>query len=151
MTRPFTPDTVEHPAVNHSVVEVVRVSDDAAAWPEPAHRAANVGVARPCPPAPALTRTDSLAIASAVCGFTAIVPIVSQVAGLGFGLASLARIRRARREGVALRGRGWAWAGIVTSGVLLLSWVVAIGALFVVADYLARAGDLLPGLDGVGP
>ncbi|UCG15357.1 MAG: DUF4190 domain-containing protein [Phycisphaerales bacterium] len=106
--------------------------------------------AAPDPRLPVLRSTDSLAVASAVCGFTAIVPVVSQVAGLALGITSLVRIRRARRCGVDLRGRGWALAGIFSSGFVLLCWVAVIAAFIVVGSLFARSADTLPGLSSLG-
>ena len=68
-------------------------------------------------------RTDRLAIASAACGLTAFVPVISQVLGLWFGAIGLLRIRRARRQGLDLRGSGWAWTGLISSGIALLGWI----------------------------
>ena len=97
------------------------------------------------PQPPVLGNTDGLAVASAICGFTAIVPVLAQVLGLGLGIASLVRIRRARRCGVHLRGRGWAWAGIASSGLLLLCWIVSIAALVAVGMVAEGGGvGLLP-------
>ena len=66
--------------------------------------------------------TDSYALASAVCGFTAIIPVISQVAGVALGVVGLVRIRRARR------GVGWACAGLVSSGIALAGWAVILVA-----------------------
>ena len=68
-------------------------------------------------------RTDRLAVASAACGLTAFVPVISQLFGLWFGAISLLRIRRARRQGGNLRGSGWAWTGMISSGIALLGWL----------------------------
>jgi hypothetical protein len=87
--------------------------------------------------------TDALAIASAVCGMTAIVPVLSQVLGLALGIAGLVRIRRARRGGVWLRGTGWAWTGIACSGFLLLSWIAVLAALSLVQSSLSHTTDAL--------
>ena len=64
-----------------------------------------------------------MAVFSAVCGMTGIIPLVTQIAGLCLGFASLARIRRARRGGIHLTGKGWAITGIVTSFFGLLGWI----------------------------
>lgn len=77
---------------------------------------------------------DPLALVSAVCGFTAIIPIFSQVAGIGLGIASLGRIRRSRRRGRPLRGLGWAVVGLLTSSVSLAGWI----ALFVLLAWVGR-------------
>lgn len=125
-----------HPSAAPVAVEVVPVQPAAAPVSDP----------RP----PVLRHTDTLAVASAVCGFTAIVPVVSQVAGLALGITSLVRIRRARRCGVDLRGRGWALAGIFSSGFALACWVAVIAAFIVVASLFARTADTLPGLSSLG-
>ena len=93
---------------------------------------------------PLLRGTDTLAVASAICGFTAIVPVVSQVVGLVLGVVSLVRIGRARRRGVALRGVGWAWAGIVSSGFVMLSWIAVLGLLLAVKASLLHTVNALP-------
>jgi len=67
--------------------------------------------------------TDGMAVFSAICGMTGIIPFVTQVAGLCLGFASLSRIRRARRGGIQLTGKGWAITGIVTSVFGLLGWI----------------------------
>lgn len=107
-------------------------------------------IARPVGPAlPAdtahvrLRRADGLAVASAVCGFTVLVPVVSQLAGLVLGAASLMRIRRARRCGVSLPGAGWAAAGIISSALVLVSWIIVFAAFAVVGTALTRTADAL--------
>jgi hypothetical protein len=92
---------------------------------------------------PVFRGVDTLAVASAVCGFTAVVPIVSQVMGLAFGIASLVRIRRGRRRGVALRGRGWALAGILSSLFVLLCWIVVIAVFATVGSLFSGTDDAL--------
>jgi hypothetical protein len=87
--------------------------------------------------------TDHLAIASAVCGLTALVPVISQVIGLVLGIASLRRIRRARQAGVEVRGKGWALTGIISSGFALLGWIAAFALLFLVGAVFACTGDTL--------
>ena len=67
--------------------------------------------------------TDGMAVCSAICGMTGLIPLVTQIAGLGLGFASLARIRRARRGGIHLTGKGWAITGIVSSICGLLGWI----------------------------
>lgn len=67
--------------------------------------------------------TDGMAVGSAICGLTGLIPLVSQIAGLGLGFAGLARIRRARRRGILVTGKGWAITGIVTSIFGLLGWI----------------------------
>ena len=121
----------------------------------------NVPVARPIVPPwapgpaggvglPAVRGPDRLAVASAVCGMTAIVPVVSQVMGLALGVASLVRIRRARRCGLNLGGRGWALAGIVSSGFVLLSWIAVLGLLCAAGSALAQTADALGGIAPAG-
>ena len=87
--------------------------------------------------------TDHLAIASAVCGLTAIIPVISQVIGLALGIASLRRIRRARKAGVEVRGKGWALTGIISSGFALLGWIAAFALLLLVGSMFAYASDSL--------
>ena len=107
-------------------------------------------IAAPGPPAapggahlPVPRRTDPLAIGSAVCGIAAIVPVVCQALGLALGIASLVRIRRARRAGIALGGWGWALVGIVASGLTLVSWMAAGAALSAVGGSLSNTDDAL--------
>ena len=123
--------------------------------PKPGDQIVRVGVAemvapfaeplQSTPPAPVLARppTDLLAVASAVCGLTAIVPFVSQILGLGFGIAGLVRIRRARRQGVVVGGAGWALTGILTSGFALLGWAATIIALLLVGASFASTAESL--------
>ncbi len=95
-------------------------------------------------------KTDRMAIASAVCGLTAIIPVISQVIGLGLGIGSLVRIGRAKRDGVRMPGAGWAWTGILSSGFALVGWVAMLGMLVVVGSSLTHATGsldaLIPGL-----
>lgn len=86
----------------------------------------------------AAPRTDRLAIASAVCGLTAFVPVVSQLVGLVLGVISLLRIRRARRAGVAVGGTSWAAAGIASSGFALLLWLGIMAAYAAVGSSLSH-------------
>jgi hypothetical protein len=91
-------------------------------------------------------RTDGLAIASTICGFTAIVPIVSQVIGLILGIVSLSRIRRAKRRGEPRSGAKWAVTGILSSGFALLGWV----GLFVLLNRLSTSLEQSTGsLNGI--
>lgn len=90
--------------------------------------------------------TDRLAIASAVCGLTAIIPVISQVMGLALGIASLVRIRRAGRAGVAVRGRGWALTGIISSGFALVGWVAMVAALLLVGSVFSQTAGSLDAL-----
>ena len=85
--------------------------------------------------------TDRLAVASAICGMTAIIPVISQLAGLALGIASLVRIRRARRTGAEVRGTGWALTGIISSGFALLGWVAMVAALLVASSIFSHATD----------
>lgn len=82
------------------------------------------------------TRTDKVAIASTVCGLTPFIPVFSQVMGLSLGLWALVRIRRARRAGQRVNGRGWAAAGITGNGFVLL------GLLALFASFAALKGSL---------
>ena len=87
--------------------------------------------------------TEPLAVASAVCGLTAIIPVVSQLLGLTLGLVSLVRLRRARRRGVALAGKCWAITGIVTSGFALIGWIgLAVSMTLLGSSILDSAGAL---------
>ena len=80
---------------------------------------------------------EPLSMISLACGLTGIIPIPTQVIGLATGIAGLVRIRRARRRGVALRGTGFAIAGIFSSGAVLLGWVAAAVALSLVGHSLS--------------
>lgn len=91
-------------------------------------------------------RTDGFAVASAICGFTAIVPFVSQVMGLVLGVLSLGRIRRARRHGLKVGGTRWAVAGIASSGFVLICWIGVIVALNLVSSTFAHSADSLGSL-----
>ncbi len=91
-------------------------------------------------------RTDGFAVASAICGFTAIVPVVSQVIGLVLGIVSLARIRRAKRAGIEVRGTRWAVAGISCSGFALLCWVAIFVAMSVLTTSLSHSTQSLDAL-----
>ena len=87
--------------------------------------------------------TEPLAVASAVCGLTAIIPVVSQLLGLALGVVSLIRLRRARRSGVELAGKCWAITGIVTSGFALLGWIgLAVSLTLLGSSILDSAGAL---------
>ena len=90
--------------------------------------------------------TDHLAIASAVCGITAIVPIISQVMGLGLGIASIVRIRRARRAGIKLAGKAWALTGIITSGFALFGWIALFAIMAVIGTSMSGSADSLGAL-----
>jgi hypothetical protein len=87
---------------------------------------------------------DPLALVSAACGLTALIPIVSQVDGLALGVLSLIRIRSARRQGVVRRGTGWAWTGIVSSGFMLLVWGFVIAVMIAVGGTFAHVARSLP-------
>ena len=100
---------------------------------------------------PVPRRTDPLAIGSAVCGIAAIVPVVCQVLGLGLGIASLVRIRRARRAGIALGGWGWALVGIFSSTLALVSWAAATMMLSKVGSSLSNSTDALRLIGMPGP
>jgi hypothetical protein len=94
--------------------------------------------------------TEPLALASALCGFVAIVPVLSQVAGLVLGIISLVRIRHARRRGVWLRGKLWALAGIFTSGFALLSWIAVVAILIAARMSLLHTAGVLRALASPG-
>ena len=88
--------------------------------------------------------TDRLAVASVICGMTAFIPIISQLAAVLLGLMALRRIRRARRAGVPTRGVGWAVTGIAGGLIALAGWIGA-------AMLLAGAGTVLQGVsDQIG-
>jgi hypothetical protein len=87
---------------------------------------------------------DTWAIASAICGLTAIVPVISQVAGIILGIIALRRIRHARREGFPLKGVGWAVTGIGSSVLMLLCWLfifAAFGAVIAVFSHTTTGLD----------
>jgi hypothetical protein len=93
---------------------------------------------------------DRCAIASAICGMTAIVPVVSQIAGIVLGIVALVRIRRARREGIPTGGLGWAATGIVSSSLILICWLVIFAVLGLVMAILMKVGSALePALSGL--
>ncbi|UCF34213.1 MAG: hypothetical protein JSV78_02695, partial [Phycisphaerales bacterium] len=98
------------------------------------------------PAAGAIGSTDACAVVSAVCGLTAIVPVVSQVAGLGFGLASTVRLIRAHRAGRLLRGWGWVFTGLLSSGVALIGWIAVFVAFGVLSSSLADSSSTLQNL-----
>ena len=101
----------------------------------------------PYPPQPQAPQpTDRMAVFSAVCGLTALIPIVSQVIGLLLGIISLRRIRRARRQGVLLPGTGWAVTGLVSSGFTLLGWLAFFALMAVLATTFANSTDSLNSL-----
>ncbi len=87
--------------------------------------------------------TDGMAVGSAICGMTGLIPLVTQIAGLCLGFASLARIRRARRSGIHLTGKGWAITGIVTSIFGLLGWIGLGLAMTAVSTSLGNSTDAL--------
>lgn len=87
--------------------------------------------------------TDGMAVGSAICGLSGIIPLITQIAGLGLGFASLSRIRRARRRGIQLGGRGWAITGIVTSICSLLGWIGLGLAMTAISGSLGNSTDAL--------
>jgi len=95
---------------------------------------------------PVRPRTDSMAVASAVCGFTGIIPIICQIAGLAFGILSLMRIRRSKLMGAPLGGAPWAIVGIATSTVGLLGWIGLFAGLSILGSSLESSSDLLQSL-----
>lgn len=114
-----------------------------------------VRLARPCGPPTVLApfvpglhaldvqrppaRQEFCCVASAVCGLTAVIPFVSQIAGVVLGIIGLVRIRRGRRLGIDRRGTGWAIVGLVSSGFMLLCWLVIVGVL-AAAGHVFRHG-----------
>jgi len=119
---------------------------------EPIHTTALVPLARPLPIAasvsgclpvsPPLTPTQSVdrcAVASAVCGLTAFIPILSQLAGIVFGCVALRRIAVQRRRGWRTRGTGWAIAGICSSVAVLVGWAGMFVALLALRTRLETA------------
>ena len=66
--------------------------------------------------------------------------------GLALGIASLVRIRRAGRAGVAVRGRGWALTGIISSGFALVGWVAMVAALLLVGSVFSQTAGSLDAL-----
>lgn len=108
-------------------------------------------VARPIAPAQVLAApvrgpTDSLAIASAVCGLAAPIPIVAQVAGLILGYAGLRRISKARSRGENPGGKGWALTGIIASGFVLIGWIASFAILAAVSTTITSTMGQLDGL-----
>ena len=97
-------------------------------------------------PPPAPQPTDRMAVFSAVCGLTAIIPIVSQIIGLTLGMISLRRIRHARRQGIVLPGAGWAVTGLVSSGFTLLGWLAFFAVMAVLANTFSNSTDSLSSL-----
>ncbi|MBW7906888.1 MAG: hypothetical protein LC135_07145 [Phycisphaerae bacterium] len=112
------------------------LGDDCAATQAAPHaplafRTVNPELAIAPPPSPLvayLRQVDPLAMASAVCGLTAFVPILSQLAGLVLGVAGLVRIRCARRRGLRRLGIGWAVTGLISSGAALAVWALLAAA-----------------------
>lgn len=98
--------------------------------------------------------TDNAAIASAICGMTGFIPVLSQVAGIILGIVSLRRIATARRAGHDRRGKGWAWTGIVSSTGTLLMWIVVFAGIAVAGRSFGNSGTDLDQLrkvfEGVG-
>ena len=91
-----------------------------------------------------LANTDRMAVASLVCGLTAIVPVVSQVAGIVLGVWSLVRIRRVRRAGGVAGGTWAAGTGIGFSAAVLISWVFVIAAMYWAGSVFDFIGSQLP-------
>jgi len=86
---------------------------------------------------------DRWALASAICGITAIVPVISQLAGIILGVVALRRIRRAHRQGLAPRGSGWAIMGISLSLFMLLSWILIFAVFGFVMSIFSDAAHAL--------
>lgn len=91
-------------------------------------------------------RREPLAVISLVCGLTGIIPVLTQVIGLGTGIAGLVRIQRSRHRGVALAGTGMAISGIVCSVLVLLGWLGAAIAVSLVGQSIAGSGENLLGV-----
>ena len=114
------PEPSESPATDNLPVESL-IDPPVVASPTPIVPGAKAWIAAPtCPPRPPV---DRCAIASAICGLTAFIPVLSQIAGVVLGIVALCRIRRARRAGHPTAGTGWAVTGLVSSSVVLLSWI----------------------------
>jgi Domain of unknown function (DUF4190) len=86
-------------------------------------------------PSPKLSVVAVLAFMAGVLGFTVIGSIVGMVLGL------VAKFRINRSEG-RLRGRGFAWAGIILSAVWLVALTVAVVGFLLPAIAKAQAGML---------
>jgi hypothetical protein len=103
--------------------------------------ATHFAVPGPPPPPPNPVQpgasTDKVAVASSICGLTPFIPIFSQLIGLALGVWALFRIRRARRTGLNVRGRGWATAGIAGNGFVLLGWIALFGTFAALKGTLA--------------
>ncbi len=131
------PEVMPIPYARPAGTAVTRVADGLPTTVAPAP-GANTAIVR--------HRTDGFAVASAICGFTAIVPVVSQVIGLVLGIVSLVRIRRARRAGIEVRGTRWAVAGVASSGFALLCWVAIFVAMSVLTTSLSHSSQSLDAL-----
>lgn len=95
------------------------------------------------PPTVASSKRDPLAVASAVCGFTGFIPVVTQVIGIVLGVAALLRIRRSRRAGIARGGTRFAITGLVMNGFTLVGWI-ALGSVFaILGNSLSQTSDSL--------
>ncbi len=87
--------------------------------------------------------TDRLAVASAVCGLSGFIPVVSQLAAIVLGFMSLRRIKLASRHGVMVPGRGWAMTGIIGGVVSLAGWIAMAGFLALVGSSLSQSTETL--------
>lgn len=96
----------------------------------------------------ALPAYEPLAVASAACGLFAVIPVVTQVAGIVLGVIGLRRIRRLERQGGCARGRAWAWVGIGSSGFGLLCWLVVFAGMLAVGWAFRSMADGLPTVAG---
>ena len=90
--------------------------------------------------------TEPFAVASAICGLTAIIPVLSQLLGLSLGVVSLVRLRRAKRNGIHLAGKGWAITGIVVSGFGLIGWIGFAAVLASLGSSILNSSDVLNSL-----
>ena len=78
-------------------------------------------------PAAQQRRTNSLAIASLVCGICGFVYLFPAVLGIIFGIVALRQVNRDKTD-----GRGMALTGIITGSLWLIGFVVLIVAIITV-------------------
>jgi len=86
---------------------------------------------------------DRCAVASVICGLTAFVPVLSQVASIVLGVIALRRIRRDQRLGVVTRGRRLAAIGIASGVLALLGWVSMAAGLLILRDKISQSTGAL--------
>ena len=75
-------------------------------------------------PAAQQRRTNSLAIASLVCGICGFIYLIPAVLGIIFGVVALRQVNRDKTD-----GRGMALTGIITGSLWLIAFVVLIVAI----------------------